>query len=91
MSKVRQKTPELRPHFLGIIYLTKQGGKWMPKDDRKICLCRIDGTDNKKYCYHITFDEPSPHYTVSGRPIIGYPKTPKWCPGMLIDSALSNA
>jgi hypothetical protein len=52
----------------------------MTKNKCDKCECRVDGTDAKKYCYHAAFDEPSPHYSTSGRIIAIFPKTPKWCP-----------
>jgi hypothetical protein len=48
-------------------------------DDCRRCLARNDGMCGS-YCYHAIFAERFPG---EGRPIPRYPRTPKWCPGMV--------
>jgi hypothetical protein len=50
-------------------------------DDCRRCLARNDGM-NGAYCFHAAFAQRFPG---DGRPIPGYPQTPKWCPGMVRD------
>jgi hypothetical protein len=43
------------------------------------CLVRNDGAFGT-YCFHAAFAQTHPG---DGRPIPLYPKTPRWCPGMV--------
>ena len=43
------------------------------------CMARCDGT-GVTYCYHTAFEQSHPG---DGRPILRYPQTPFWCPGMV--------
>lgn len=54
-------------------------------DDCTRCLARNDGMDGT-YCFHCVFAESFPG---EGRPLPDYPRTPKWCPGMVRRPSLS--
>jgi hypothetical protein len=52
------------------------------KNDCTKCLARVDGTAGRKYCGHAAFEES---HSDPGKTIRTYPRTPKWCPGMITE------
>ncbi len=48
-------------------------------NDCSRCLARNDGAF-ATYCFHVIFSDA---YPGDGRIIACYPKTPRWCPGMV--------